>query len=142
MVLFQQAVDVLHLHAGTRGDAALARAVDDRRIAAFLRRHGVDDGDHAAGLAVVASDVGGNAEQIVDGESGLLVPAARPDLLADAILKFVSGRQFRRDAGEAARRRVRERFSKEACTRGYVAAYSSVLSAKTGGPPRSFIRNL
>ena len=41
-------------------------------------------------LPVVASDVGGNGEIVVDGESGRLVPPNRPDLLADRIFELLS----------------------------------------------------
>ena len=37
----------------------------------------------ASSLPVVATDVGGNSELIVDGESGILIPPRRPDILAD-----------------------------------------------------------
>src|SRR5690606_40201006 len=46
-------LDVLHLGAGTGGNAALARAVDDVRLAPLDRRHGVDDGDLALDFLVV-----------------------------------------------------------------------------------------
>lgn len=39
----------------------------------------------ASGLPIVATDVGGNREIVADGGNGLLVPAARPDALADAL---------------------------------------------------------
>ena len=41
-MLLEQTIEVRHLQAGTGGDTALARAVDDVRIAALLRRHRVD----------------------------------------------------------------------------------------------------
>src|SRR6476620_729794 len=40
--LVQEAVDVLHLHAGALGDAELALGLQELRLAALLRRHGVD----------------------------------------------------------------------------------------------------
>ena len=46
--LLQEPVDVLDLHAGAGGDTAAAGAVDDRRVAALLAGHGIDDGDLAA----------------------------------------------------------------------------------------------
>jgi glycosyltransferase involved in cell wall biosynthesis len=39
----------------------------------------------ASGLPIVATDVGGNREIVADGGNGLLVPAARPEALADAL---------------------------------------------------------
>ena len=44
----------------------------------------------AAGVPVVATAVGGLAEAVQPGESGRLVPAHRPDLLADAIVDLAT----------------------------------------------------
>ena len=44
----------------------------------------------AAGLPVVASDVGGVAELVVDGETGLLVPAGRSGALAAALERLLA----------------------------------------------------
>ena len=67
---------------------------------------------------VVATPVGGTAEVVVDGETGLLVPPRDPERLAEAIGRLV-GRALtsRRRLGEAGRARVAERFSAEAMAR-------------------------
>lgn len=44
----------------------------------------------AAGVPVVATDVGGNAEAIVDGESGYIVPRRRPDLIAEKVISLLT----------------------------------------------------
>jgi glycosyltransferase involved in cell wall biosynthesis/GNAT superfamily N-acetyltransferase len=49
----------------------------------------------ALGLPVVATAVGGVAEQLVDGESALLVPPGDPTALADAIGRVVSDHDVR-----------------------------------------------
>ena len=65
----------------------------------------------AAGLPVVASAVGGIPEIVVDGETGLLVPAGvDPAPLAAAIAELLADPERRRQMGEAGRRRVEERF--------------------------------
>lgn len=51
----------------------------------------------ASGLPIVATDVGGNREIVVDGRNGLLVPPARDDALADGF-----GTLLRDPAGAAA----------------------------------------
>ena len=65
----------------------------------------------AAGLPVVACDVGGNPEAVVDGETGRLVPSRNPDLLAAAMEELLRDEGKRRAMGEAGRRRAEERFS-------------------------------
>lgn len=60
---------------------------------------------------VVASRVGGIADQIVDGESGVLIANPR-DLRAtgDAVLRLLTDAALARQMGEAAHQRVREQF--------------------------------
>jgi glycosyltransferase involved in cell wall biosynthesis len=65
----------------------------------------------AAGLPVVATAVGGTPEVLEDGRTGLLVPPARPDLLASRLTELIDGPQRRREMGEAGRRRVRDEFT-------------------------------
>lgn len=60
----------------------------------------------AAGLAVVATDVGGVAEAVVDGETGLLVPASDPAALAKALQKLLADPELRRRYGAAGRSRA------------------------------------
>jgi glycosyltransferase involved in cell wall biosynthesis len=82
----------------------------------------------AAGLPVVASTVGGGAELIENGTSGLLVPPAAADVWADAMGSLLEDEALRRRMGEAARERVLERYTIEAMTRQTVAVYE--LAAK------------
>jgi glycosyltransferase involved in cell wall biosynthesis len=82
----------------------------------------------AAGLPVVASDIGGGAELIESGKNGLLVPPASVDSLARAIDSLLADDALRRRMGEAARERIVERYTIEAMTRQTVAVYE--LAAK------------
>jgi glycosyltransferase involved in cell wall biosynthesis len=73
---------------------------------------------------VVATDVGGTAEQVVDGETGHLVPAGDPEQVRLALLALAADPQRAREMGAAGRRRQRERFSGELM----VDRYERVLS--------------
>jgi glycosyltransferase involved in cell wall biosynthesis len=77
---------------------------------------------------VVATLVGGTAEVVVDGETGLLVPPRDPEALAQAIERLLADPTLRRRLGEAGRRRVEERFSLDAMTRRVLAIYDEVVS--------------
>ncbi len=57
----------------------------------------------AHGLPVVAHDVGGVAEAVVDGRTGLLVPPDRPAQLAAAFEKLIHDAALRRRMGAAGR---------------------------------------
>jgi sugar transferase (PEP-CTERM/EpsH1 system associated) len=68
----------------------------------------------AAGVAVVATDVGGNPELVESDVSALLVPRANPDALADALASVLTDEAKRSALGAAARTRAQEKFSFEA----------------------------
>src|SRR5262249_14337719 len=63
-----------------------------------------------AGLPVVATAVGGVPEQIVDGLTGLLVPARNPDALSEALLALAHDGERRKAMGRAGRERVEREF--------------------------------
>ena len=65
----------------------------------------------ACGTPVVASAVGGIVEVVDDGVTGILVPPARPDDLADAIRKLLDDPARARQMGAAGRKRVEDKFS-------------------------------
>jgi colanic acid/amylovoran biosynthesis glycosyltransferase len=64
-------------------------------------------------LPVVASRVMGIPELVEHGVSGLLVPPARPDLLADALERLAADRRLCRELGQAGRAAVTRRFDPE-----------------------------
>ncbi|MGB1548646.1 MAG: glycosyltransferase, partial [Alphaproteobacteria bacterium] len=85
----------------------------------------------AAGLPMVVTDVGGNREAVLDGETGFVVPARNPTRLAEAILKLVGDPALRRRMGEAGRERVERRFSVTACAAAYERFYTGLIEHKT-----------
>lgn len=80
----------------------------------------------AAGLPMVVSDVGGNAEAVTDGECGHVVPARAPAALARALADLIGDAGGRQTMGEAARRRVAASFSLDACVAAYEALYEEL----------------
>jgi glycosyltransferase involved in cell wall biosynthesis len=64
-----------------------------------------------SGLPVVASRVDGIPEVVIDGQTGILVPAKNPDLLASAIYKLMQDIDTAIRMGQAGKDRVAERFS-------------------------------
>jgi glycosyltransferase involved in cell wall biosynthesis len=64
----------------------------------------------ASGLPVISTNVMGTPELVEDGVSGILVPPARADLLADAIVRLAGDGDLRERMGAAARERVLESY--------------------------------
>ncbi|HKV68862.1 MAG TPA: glycosyltransferase, partial [Gaiellales bacterium] len=64
----------------------------------------------AAGVAVVATDVGGIAEVVVDGRTGLLCPAGDVGRIASSLARLLADHRLRARLGRAARAAVVERF--------------------------------
>jgi glycosyltransferase involved in cell wall biosynthesis len=81
----------------------------------------------AAGVPVVATRVGGNAEIVDDGRTGLLVPARDPAALADAICKILERPGMAANFGQAGQRRVTEHFSLERMVGETERLYLSLL---------------
>lgn len=82
----------------------------------------------AAGVAVVATDVGGNAELIARDASGVLVPPGDPAALAEALAHYRDNPALVANHGAAARRRAVEHFSIDAMVAAYAATYDRVLA--------------
>lgn len=81
----------------------------------------------AAQLPVIATNVGGNPEAVVHGETGLIVPSKDPTSLAQAILYLALNPQLRKDMGRAGRRRVKSLFSIDRCAQAYSDLYDKIL---------------
>jgi len=62
----------------------------------------------ASGAAVVSTDVGGTADIVVDGVTGLLVPSGEPETMADAVGRLIGDDVLRRRFADAGRARARE----------------------------------
>lgn len=78
------------------------------------------------GLPVVATRVGGNAEIVRDGETGLLVADDDVDDMASAILAYVDSPELRKRHGEAGLADAVERFSLERMVADYTAIYENL----------------
>jgi glycosyltransferase involved in cell wall biosynthesis len=65
----------------------------------------------SCGLAVVATDVGGTAEPVEAGLTGLLVPAGDAVQLSAAMIRLFQDRELRHAMGERGRARVQRDFS-------------------------------
>ncbi len=85
-----------------------------------------------AGLPVVASDVGGVREAVVDGVTGLLVARGDVGGLASALRRLIADPTLRRELGRAGRRAYEERFTAARMVAETEAVYRELLLE--GGP--------
>jgi glycosyltransferase involved in cell wall biosynthesis len=81
-----------------------------------------------AGLPVIATDVGGNPEIVVHGETGILVPVDDPDALTQAITALLADVAQCARMGQAGRQRALELFTASTMARAYEALYDEVAS--------------
>jgi glycosyltransferase involved in cell wall biosynthesis len=85
----------------------------------------------AVGRAIVASDVGGIGEAIVDGESGLLVAPGADEPLARALIAVLEEPERRGGMGEAARRRMERLFTREGMIDRLIGVYHEISPPET-----------
>ena len=83
----------------------------------------------AAGLPIVATQVGGNSEVVRAGESGFLAPPRDPGALAEAMLRLMELDERERKAmGERARDQVQAHFGLARTVERWEELYREVLS--------------
>ena len=83
----------------------------------------------AAGLPVVATDVGDVRRSVADGVTGRVVPVQSPEALADALEPLLTDPDLRRRMGKAGRERVVEMFSSEVTAASVSALYDQLAPA-------------
>jgi glycosyltransferase involved in cell wall biosynthesis len=90
----------------------------------------------AAGKPIVASDIGGLKDIVIDEETGLLVPPGDRDSLRLALQRLIADGRLRTRLGEAAARRATT-FSSEVVVPQFEAAYELAVKARRSRPRAS-----
>jgi glycosyltransferase involved in cell wall biosynthesis len=85
----------------------------------------------AAGKPIVATNVDGSLEAL-DDKSGILVPPGDEKELAEAILRLIEDKGLRQALGNAARKRVKEKFSLDKMIAEYQKLYDDLCAEKIG----------
>ena len=81
----------------------------------------------AAGKPVVATDVGGNAESVRDGQTGFIVPPNDPRALHEKVAELLGDPALAARMGESGRERVTREFSVEKMIAETEAVYESFV---------------
>ena len=89
---------------------------------------------YAAGVPVIASQIGGLAEVVVDGESGLTVPLGSPGAWREAVEKLADDTLSSR-LGDGAYALWRDRFSPEQGLADLEAAYEEAVGERSRSGP-------
>lgn len=94
----------------------------------------------AAGLPVVATDVGGVREAIVEGETGHIVASGDDEAMAARIFQVLSNDENARLMGARGRAIVSEKFSSEHHLRNTLELYDELLSKRAGRLETGLVR--
>ena len=81
----------------------------------------------ACGLPVVATDVGGNPEVVINNKTGFIIPPKDPEKFAEKILILCQDENLRKRMGNAGRDRVLERFNILDTAKTYEQFYLQIL---------------
>lgn len=83
-------------------------------------------------LPVVVTNVGGNSEVVVDGESGYLVPVKDVEAFAERVVVLLRDANLRERIGQSARQVFESRFEIESVAASYLSVYSKLLENSAG----------
>ena len=104
------------------------RAVDVYIHAALEESFGITIAEAgASGTTVVATDVGGVSEQIIDGQTGFLVPPKDPLAMTKVIQRLLEEEDLCYQMGLAAARHVQENFNQEKQVDKFLSWYMEVV---------------
>lgn len=84
----------------------------------------------ACGCAVVCSDIDVFKEVVTHDANGLMVPIKSPELLAQALTRYMENPELRKTHGKAARKTVLEKFSKEAEINGWLELLAEKVKSR------------
>ncbi len=85
----------------------------------------------ASGKPLIATDIPGCREAVVDGQTGLLVPPRNPLALAAAIQRLIEAPELRAKMGAAGRLRVEEYFADAIICRETLLVYEALVHRNT-----------
>ena len=81
----------------------------------------------ATGRPVVATDVVGNRDTLINGQTGFLVPLGDSNALADRLQQLFADPQLRRRIGQQAKAYAREHFDEKVVTERIISIYDELV---------------
>ncbi|HVY07550.1 MAG TPA: glycosyltransferase [Burkholderiales bacterium] len=86
----------------------------------------------ATGLPMIVSDVGGNAEAVLDGINGLVIPPNDTDAFCAALIKMHSDENARLEMGRQSRRMAEEKFDLRQMGKSHADLYRQLCGLQAG----------
>lgn len=86
----------------------------------------------ACGTPVVASDIGGMSEGVINGVTGFLVPPADSSALGQALVNILQERSRCHEMGQHCRQLITERFNMECFIQQHEALYYQIATPSSG----------
>jgi glycosyltransferase involved in cell wall biosynthesis len=85
----------------------------------------------AAGKSIIATNIAGNPELVVHGQTGLIVPPGEPQHLAEAILRLLHDKTLRNRMGKSGRQRVEKLFRVDQMVHATESFYQYLVDTNT-----------
>jgi len=95
----------------------------------------------AAGVPVVATDVGGIRELIDDGDSGFIVPSEDVDAMVKKVSLLLDSPELRRKIGQTGREKMMREFTIERMVNALQDVYETCLAERSLKKP-SLLRRI
>lgn len=83
----------------------------------------------ASGLPIVATDVSGSKQVMIDGITGLLVPPGDSHSLAEALIKLITQPNLALKMADSAQERIQESYSVQKQTKEHIDLYMKMISS-------------
>lgn len=77
---------------------------------------------------LIVTDVGGNSEEVINGQTGLVVPVGDVDSLSSAMIKLLSDKPLAQQLGKLGRQRVLEKFTDDIYVSQVEQLYDRILT--------------
>ena len=87
----------------------------------------------SCGIPVIATDVGGNPEEVVHGYTGLIIPMNNPDFLGQSIINLIDDPDLRVKMRNNGRKWVKTKFDSQLLTGTIESIYDELLQNNTTG---------
>jgi glycosyltransferase involved in cell wall biosynthesis len=78
---------------------------------------------------VIAVNIGGSKEQVIDGETGFIIEPNKPEILAEKILYLYENPEIAKKMGEAGYKRVTTKFTMEKYVNEHLNLYSRYVKS-------------